>query len=241
MIQGWSQCSGGGAIYHYGIGFVNQCNFTDNAVTYGGSDIWSYGESMTVKGGIFNGGKAERAMVYSVYHSNIVNISDSVFLNSESLVFHSHGSTGGSKITAVSCYFNKVGGFETEPVPDASIVLVDCEFSNQSVWTTGVVIINGSKLGVTRSVEIISPVVDRECLWYGSHQGLTATRGRSPMNTGTNSDGEGGRSIWALVIAILGGIGVVGLVIVVIGMIVIKKKPSEIEGGIKDRMQPYTD
>jgi hypothetical protein len=46
---------------------------------------------------------------------------------------------------------------------------------------------------------------------------------------------------WALVIAMLGGIGAAALIIVVIGVIAIKRKPPEPEEVIEDSIPPYTD
>jgi hypothetical protein len=259
LADGWSRCSGGGAVYHYGFTTVGECNFTDDAVTHGGCDIWSYGESATITRALFRRGRAPVGMVYSVYQADLVNVSDSIFMDSTSFAFHSHGSTGGSVIIASGCYFKDVGGFDSGPVPDTWIVLIDCEFSNESVWTAGSVLFNGSRLHVTRNVDVHPPVVDRECVWYADHQALfptatrsrtgretdtpsaTATMRRSPNATWARPPPTPDEGTWTLVIAMLGAIGVAALVIVVIGVIAIKRKPPEPEEAIEDGILPYTE
>jgi hypothetical protein len=64
---------------------------------------------------------------------------------------------------------------------------------------------------------------------------------RSPNATWVGPDPESEGGTWALVIAMLGGIGAAALVIVVIGIIAIKRKPPEPEEVIEDSLQPYTE
>jgi hypothetical protein len=260
LTPGWAQCSGGGALYHYGVALLAGSNFTGNRVTYGGADLWSYGESAAVRGCIFRGGEAPSGMVYSVYQADVVDISGSIFMDSASVAFHSHGSTGGSLIVAVNCSFARVGGFEAAAVGDAAIVLIDCEFSNATIWLSGPVSVTREALAVTRSIVVHPPAEDRECVWYGPHQALfpTATRSatrlqsRTPTETATTrrspnatwavpQTNKNDEATWSLVVAMLGGIGAAALVIIVIGVIAIKSKPAEPEEVIEDSIPAYTE
>jgi hypothetical protein len=250
-------CSGGGAIYHYGSASAGQTNFTDDSVTNGGADIWSYHTSAVMSWCIFRRGCAPAGMVYSVYQGDVVNISDCIFMDSESPAFHSAGSTGGSFILASRCYFLNVGGFGAARVPDASILLIDCKFSNTSLWTDGSVGVTGEHLGVSSTVAIHEVVIDRECLWYGDHVPLFATappsRTALPTEapTRTPTPRKTPTATWAqptekpdktglYVLGIVAGISLVALVIVIVGVIAIKRKPPEPEETIEDSM-PYTD
>jgi hypothetical protein len=167
LTGAFSRCSGGGAVFDYGSASISECNFTGNLATYGGADLWSYCSPASVAYCLFNGGNAPFGMVYSVYQGNVVNISASSFLNSSSPTFHSQGSTRGSLIIARHCFFKDVGGFDCYLDSDAVILLIECEFSNASVWTVGSVTVGHARLNVTRTVIIAPLVVDRECPWYG--------------------------------------------------------------------------
>jgi hypothetical protein len=227
----FNTCSGPGALDQCGDTRVLRCNFTDNSVLYAGSDLWSYFRPSVVNYCIFNRGKSELAMIYSVYQGNKLNVTLCSFLNSTSPAFHSHGSTGGSVITARNCLFSNVGGFSCEPDDDALVILINCDFSNSTIWTSGSVSCTGGRFNVSRSVAIHEAVVDRECLWYGP----TVPISRMPATTAL--DGHEMKVLWIVVGC---ASGVIVIVVLIVGVSLVRRQ-RRAAARMRPTLNPYTE
>jgi hypothetical protein len=229
----FSQCWGPGALYQCGDALVLRSNFTDNRVKRAGSDIWSYFRPELVGYCIFNRGVAALAMIYSEYQGNHVNVSQSSFLNSTSLCFHSHGSTGGSVITARGCLFKDVGGFDCNPTDESLIFLINCDFSNATIWASGSVSVTGARVNSTRSVAVHHAVVDRECLWYADKTPLAT----QPRPTATGVKGEEKTILWIAVGAAGGAVAIAAIVAIACVVRGVRRLASK----SRSQLNPYTE